>query len=383
MQSSRIELDRNALKNNINFLKDRLKENVILSCVLKGNAYGHGIIQMVPELEKNNIHHFSLFSSDEAIIAKNASQSSESEFMIMGSLNYDHIDWIVKNEIQVYVFTFERIQKLNLAGKKLNKKVKVHLEIETGMNRTGFAKEDWGKVIQFIQQSDFIELHGVCTHFAGAESIANFKRIEKQRRIFKQAKQLFTREGINVPVYHTSCSAALIAYPNEQHDLVRIGILQYGLWPSKEIQISYYTKNRITENPITRVINWYSHIMSIKKVKKQEFIGYGMSYLSEEEVTIATVPVGYSSGYSRDLSNHGKVIIEGKRLDVIGIINMNLLIVDVTNIDNPQIGQKVTLIGKASDGVEITVASFSDYLNKLNYEVLTQLDKGIERKFIN
>lgn len=383
MQSSWIELDRSALKENIDFLRKRLKDKVTLSCVLKGNAYGHDINQMIHELEKLNVHHFSLFSSDEAVIAKNASHSPKSEFMIMGDLDYDHIEWIVKQDIQVYVFTYERIQKLNDAGKKLNKKVKVHLEVETGMNRTGFIREDWGKVIQFIEQAEYIELYGLCTHFAGAESIANYKRIEKQRKIFKQAKEFFKREGANIKVHHTSCSAALISYPNEQHDLVRIGILQYGLWPSKEIQIAYYTKNKLTENPIKRVINWHSHIMSVKKVKKQEFVGYGMSYLTEEEIIIATVPVGYSSGYSRDLSNHGKVIINGKRLDVIGIINMNLLIVDITNIETPKIGERVTLIGKADDGVEISVASFSDSLNKLNYEVLTQIDKGIKRKFIN
>jgi alanine racemase len=106
-----------------------------------------------------------------------------------------------------------------------------------------------------------------------------------------------------------------------------------------------------------------------------------MSYLSEDDIMVAIVPVGYSSGYSRDLSNLGKVIINGKRLDIIGTINMNLLTVDITNLDNPKIGQKVILIGKEDD-VEVSVASFGEYTNQLNYEVLTQLDKEIERKFI-
>jgi alanine racemase len=381
MQSNFIQLDSNALKNNISFLKSFLKKEVTLSCVLKANAYGHGITQMISELEKNNVNHFSVFSSEEAIIAKNASKSEKSQFMIMGTIDYNHINWIINNNIQVYIFTFERLNVFEKAAQKLNKKVKVHLEFETGMNRTGFAKKDWSTAINLVQKSEFLTLHGACTHYAGAESIANFKRIEKQKKTFKQVKELFKKKKINVPVFHTSCSASLISYPKEQHDLVRIGILQYGLWPSKEIYIKYLTKNKITENPLKRVINWSSHIMSIKKIKKDEFVGYGMSYLTENETTIAIVPVGYSSGYSRDLSNQGKVIINGKRLDIIGTINMNLLTVDITNLEHPRIGQKVTLIGKEDD-VEVSVASFGEYTNQLNYEVLTQLDKQIERKFI-
>jgi alanine racemase len=381
MQSNLIELDRNALKSNITFLNEFLQKDVTLSCVLKSNAYGHGITQMITELEKNKVNHFSLFSSQEAIIAKNASKSVKSQFMIMGTVDFKHLDWIITNDIQVYVFTFHRLNAIENAAKNLNKKVKVHIEFETGMNRTGFIKKDWNKIIDLVQKSEFITLYGACTHFAGAESIANFKRIEKQRQSFKQVKELFRKKNIDGLIFHTSCSAALISYPNEQHNLVRIGILQYGFWPSKEIYVKYLTKNKITENPLKRVINWSSHIMSIKKVKKDEFVGYGMSYLSEDDIMVAIVPVGYSSGYSRDLSNLGKVIINGKRLDIIGTINMNLLTVDITNLENPKIGQKVILIGK-EDEVEVSVASFGEYTNQLNYEVLTQLDKEIERKFI-
>lgn len=382
MESSYIELDRKALRKNINFIKSQLKNKTTLSCVLKGNAYGHGIEEMVKELETIGVSHFSLFSSDEARIAASVAKNPNSTLMIMGAVNYNDLEWIILNNVEVYVFTFERLKKLNETGKRLNKKARIHLEVETGMNRTGFLEEEWIQVINELENLEFIEWVGACTHFAGAESIANFKRIESQKLVFQRFKNLVKNRNCPKPLYHTSCSAALMAYPEEQHDLVRIGILQYGLWPSKEIYVSYLTKANKRESPIKRVINWYSHIMSIKTVSEHEFVGYGMSYLTENDIKIATVPVGYSSGYSRELSNQAKVIINGKRLDVIGIINMNLLVVDITNIENPKIGDRVTLIGK-EDEVEISVASFSDYTNKLNYEVLTQIDRKINRKFID
>ena len=380
MSSSRITLSKSALTNNITFIKSQLKPGVVLSSVIKGNAYGHGIVEMVAALEQLDVHHFSVFSSHEAqLVHKTISQPAS--IMIMGNIAPEHEAWVIENDIDFFVFNFKRLERMTALANKQGKKARAHIEVETGMNRTGFDPKDWKKLITTIQENKDLELVGVCTHFSGAESITNYHRIKQQRKQFKKFNALLAKNNITPQLRHTSCSAALIAYPNEQWDLVRIGILQYGLWPSRETYISYLTRKNLHEDPLKRLIKWESQIMDIKKVKKQQFIGYGTSLLAENDMQIASVPVGYSDGYSRSLSNQGKVIINETRLDVIGVVNMNMLLVDISNLDNVNIGDPVILIGTAGKA-DISIASFGELSKQLNYELLTRLDKNIVRTFV-
>jgi alanine racemase len=154
--------------------------------------------------------------------------------------------------------------------------------------------------------------------------------------------------------------------------------MQYGLWPSNEVRMAYFVKNKKVEDPLKAVLSWKTYVMSVKEVKMGEYIGYGSSLMAEKNMLIATVPVGYADGFARSLSNHGKVLIAGQRLDVIGTINMNLFMVDITNIASIKKGDEVVLIGEQGN-LSITVASFSDFSSQLNYELLTRLPNDIPR----
>ncbi|MBT5992704.1 MAG: alanine racemase, partial [Bacteroidetes bacterium] len=160
--------------------------------------------------------------------------------------------------------------------------------------------------------------------------------------------------------------------------MVRIGIMQYGFWSSIETLINYLSKQKSKVDPLIRVLRWKTQIMSIKNVKTGEFIGYGTEYLAQQDMIIGTVPVGYSHGYSRSLSYQGRVLVNDNRVDVIGVVNMNLLIIDLSLVPHTKKGDEVVLIGKQGD-VEITVASFSEFSNQLNYELLTRLPQSIPR----
>ena len=164
--------------------------------------------------------------------------------------------------------------------------------------------------------------------------------------------------------------------------MVRIGIMQYGFWPSDETLINYLSKKEEKVDPLQRVISWKSKVMSTKEVNTGEFIGYGTTYLAHKKMKIATIPVGYAHGFSRSLSNQGRVLIKGKRVGVVGIVNMNLMTVDVTDIPEIQKGDEVVLIGKQGD-LAISVASFSELSNQLNYELLTRLPYKIPRIITN
>ncbi|MBI1306635.1 MAG: alanine racemase [Bacteroidetes bacterium] len=376
--ASHIVLSRSAYWHNIQFIRKLIGKDVELSLVVKGNAYGHGIRYLVPLAEEAGIRHFCVFSADEALMVK-AEIRFNSEILIMGMLTDDQLVWAIQEEIQFYVFNKERLHKCIELAKKINKPAHVHIEIETGMNRTGFSMEALPDVMELMKSHpNELRWEGVCTHFAGAESIANYYRIQQQKKIFKKAIQFLKNNGVNPGRIHAACSAAAIRYPESIADMARIGILQYGFFPSREVLIDYLTRKKIQESPLKRIISWRSQVMTTKYVKRGEFIGYGNAYFTDSETRIAVVPVGYSLGYSRSLSNHGRVLIKGRFAPVIGLVNMNMMSVDVTHIDGVENGDEVVLIGRQGEQ-EISVSSFSDFSDQVNYELLTRLPSKIPR----
>lgn len=378
--TSTIVLNSEALKSNIGFIRSCVGPEVRLSSVVKGNAYGHGIEAFVPLVESCGVDHFSVFSADEAHRVHSV-VSRDSTILIMGEVGESGLEWAIENNIEFFVFDIERALAALTIARKLEKAAKIHIEVETGLNRTGFNKPGLKQLVELIKSSDgYLAVEGLCTHYAGAESIANYVRVQNQIKKYNKFYQWLVSQGITPTLRHTACSAAAMAYPKTHMDLVRIGILQYGFWPSKEIFIDYLgrLRNREKMDPLKRVISWTSYIMSIKEVKTGEFIGYGTSYLAQQNMTIAAVPVGYAHGYSRVLSNQGRVLVNGRRVGVVGIVNMNMMMIDITDVPDVHRGMKVILIG-GKDETAISVASFGELSNQLNYELLTRLPHDIPR----
>ena len=376
--TSTIEISRSALEDNIRFIKGILTPNVRLSTVVKGNAYGHGISYVIPLAEKAGVDHFSVFSSDEARRVKEVC-SSESDVMIMGYIEDDDMEWVLENKVEFFVFQTEHLKAFIEKAKETGYKARIHLELETGMNRTGFNRRQLRQIIPLIKANDeHLIIRGACTHYAGAESIANHVRVQKQITRFNQGYKFLLQQGVLPEIRHTACSAAVVAYPKTQMDMVRVGILTYGFWPSKETQIHYIHKTKDKINPLRQIISWKSQIMSLKTVKEGEFVGYGTTYMALETKRIAIVPVGYSHGFSRSLSNQGRVLIHGQRVGVIGMVNMNMAVVDVTYIDNVKVSDEVVIIGQQGDNY-ITVSSFGELSDQVNYELLTRLPSMTKR----
>ena len=376
--TSRIEISKECLLNNMAFLQKLIHPRTTISSVVKGNAYGHGIEQYVPLAESVGVNHFSVFSADEAYRVQQCTKGNVT-IMIMGDILDDQIEWAIREGIEFYAFESKRLKKALEIAKELNIPAKVHIEIETGMNRTGFMREEWGAVADLLKNNqEYLTFQGLCTHFAGAESIANYVRIEAQRKVYKAGLAFFKQHGL-VPTYrHACCSAAAIRYPDMHFDLVRIGILQYGFWPNREIFIEYLKEQADKEDPLRRLISWKSRIMSVKDVEIGEFIGYGTTYLAHRPMRIALVPVGYCHGFSRSLSNQGRVLLHGVRTSVVGMVNMNCIAIDISDVHDAKRGDEVVLIGRQG-ALDISVASFGELSDLLNYELLTRLPQNIPR----
>ncbi len=380
--SSRIELSQSALKANINFLRKKIGTDVRISCVVKANAYGHGISCYVPMAEKCGIDHFSVASGFEAEEVLEVCKP-ETRIMIMGILYDRDIPWAIENGIEFYVFNVERMQRVIEIARELGIPARIHLEAETGANRTGLTFQETGKCLTLIKKnSAHVEFEGLCTHFAGAETFANDFKIQKQYRTFNEFYALCKKRKVLPKMRHLASSAAALSFAKSRYEMVRVGVAQYGFWPSPDVYYHHLSANgKNSEKALRRIFSWKTDVMDVRKVSEGEFIGYGTAYQATRDMTIAVMPLGYSNGYPRGLSNRGHVLIKGKKAPITGLINMNLFMVDVSHIPDVQPGEEVVLIGRQGNGT-INVASFTQTTQLVNQEMMSRLPQAIPRKAV-
>ncbi len=380
--SSRIALSQSALQTNFNFIRKKTGQGVRISSVVKANAYGHGIAEFVPMAEKCGISHFSVASSFEAEEVLSVC-SDKTSIMIMGILYEEDIPWAVENGIEFYVFNFERLLIAKEVAERLGKKAVVHIEVETGANRTGLQADDFKKTIEYLTENrEYIQFEGLCTHLGGAETLANKFKIDAQVLRYNNFLETCREMNYMPRKRHIASSAAALAFEETRFDMVRIGVAQYGFWPSPDIRYLHLQETKkTTENGLKRIFTWKTDIMDLRKVKAGEYIGYGTAYQAVQDMDIAVLPLGYSNGYPRGLSNRGQVLIKGKKAPVVGLINMNLFMVNISHIPDVAVGDEVVLVGRQKNNV-IPVSSFTDATQLLNNEMLSRLPAAIPRKAV-
>ncbi len=379
---SRIILDESSLAKNIRFLK-KVCGSAELSSVVKGNAYGHGIETFVPLAERCGVRHFSVFSAREAARVWR-SRTADSDVMIMGFIDDADVEWAVGEGISFYVFDLSRLHAALGAARRIGRPARVHLQLETGMHRLGLEMQELDAAVSLVLSNrDALVVDGVCTHLAGAESVANFVRIRSQLDYFGMLCDQLRSAGVEFGRRHAASSAGLFMYPEARLDMVRVGIAQYGFWPSTEVRMHYLLRRqeangRTARDPLRRVLAWTSCVMSIKDVPAGEFVGYGTTYQTTRRERIASVPTGYFSGFPRLLSNRGHVLLRGRRAPVVGTVNMSMMLIDVTHVPTVERGDEVTIIGHQGRRT-VSVASFSDLSDVMNYEALVRLPEQIPR----
>ena len=377
--SSRIELSQMALQQNLNFIRKKIGPDTIFSSVVKADAFGHGIGTFVPMAEKAGVRHFSVASSYEAWEVSEAC-TEDSTIMIMGILYDDDLEWVINNDVEFFVFDIPRLKMAKEVAEILGSKAIIHLEVETGGNRTGLDESELKTALDYLKEhSDHLIFEGFCTHFAGIESLSNQFRIQKQKDKFQELYEIVEREELSPNLRHTACSAAALAFPETVMDLVRVGTAHYGMWPSPDIYNMHLQQTgKSRDAPLKRVLTWKTDVMHIKTVKKDHFVGYGTSFQAPRDMSVAVLPLGYSNGYPRALSNRGEVLIRGKKAPVVGLINMNVFMVDVSQIDDVEVGEEAVLIGLQNKH-EISIRSFSEVTNAINNELVSRLPQAIPR----
>lgn len=379
--TSAITLHDKAFRANLRFIRGAMRPGTRLCSVVKGNAYGHGQEVFVRMALEAGVRYFAVHSAEEAYAIKPL-LPNDCGLLIMGSMGPGALEWAVAEGVEFAVFDEERLNRCVEVAHQVHRTARIHLELETGMHRTGFRPDTLPGLIRRLEDHrQYLTCEGVFTHFAGAESMANDFRVREQIETFRKGLNVLRHAGVRPPWIHTACSAGLINYPDAPGNMVRIGILQYGFWPNRETFIRHYGEEDPARDALRRVIRWTSRVMALQEVKKGRFIGYGSSCLSHRDMRLAIIPVGYAHGYSRVLSNFGSVLINGRKAPVVGTVNMNSLSVDITACGLVRKGDEAVLIG-GQGKLAITVSSFSEQSHLLNYEMLTRLPPTIPRTIL-
>ena len=352
-----LEVNLNNLEFNIKQIQNKVGKDVKLMPVIKANGYGTYINQRLEVLNKFDI--VSVATVDEAVYLR--SIGYEKEIFVLNQPFESEIEKIINYNIVVGICSYHFVEKLAEIGKN----VTVHVEIGTGMGRTGVHPYKIDNYLQSLAPN--IKVEGIYTHFSSADiddeytkkQLASFKiAIEKAKEILGEIKYI-----------HSAASNALLNYPESHFNLVRPGIILYGYQGAED------TFQKIDLKPITKL---KAKITFLKSVEAGTSIGYGRSYITTKQTKVATVPIGYADGFRREFSNGWEVLINGKKVPIIGKVCMDSFMVDVTEIEDVEIGDEVIIW----DNENITLEQLADKCNTINYEILCTVGARVPRKFV-
>ncbi len=376
-----IEISRSALLHNLQIFRDIAPQSKLMA-VVKSNAYGHGIKEVVHIL-KEKIDWFGVNNLEEANSIRSIDPSSS--ILVMGENGMgllDHIPTFLekdhhKGKVHLTLSCKESIS--NLTRNKHLSSLPFHLKVDTGLSRLGSSIEGFTSLMRFIQNRQHLFWTGIMTHLANVEDVTDQDYAQEQLESFRVVCQKALQIKANL-ICHAAASAATLLLPESRLDMIRVGISLYGLWPSDKTRLSLLLKSdKKKGNPELRpVLSWRSRIIHIHEVKSGNFVGYGATYRAEEDKKIAVLPSGYYEGYSRSLSGNSYVLIRSNRAPVLGRVSMNMISVDVSLIPQAQVGDMATLIG--SDGSETITADFlADRSGTIHYEIVSRIHPQIPR----
>lgn len=362
-------IDLNNLRHNIEEIR-RCNPNASIMCVIKADAYGHGAVEFAKILEEYDyVYGFAVATADEGIELRINGISKP--ILVLGYTFKSSYHSMVTYSIMPTIISYEMAKDFNDECEKMGVRINAHIKVDTGMGRIGFRNnENDLETIARINTLRNINLQGIFTHFARADE-KNLKYAKKQLNDFHDIINKLSERGITFDIIHAANSASIIQFKEAAFDMVRSGIILYGLWPSNEVS------HLIDIKPIMSI---KSHIVFVKEIDKGVQVSYGGTFTASEKTKVATIPIGYGDGYPRSLSGKGYVLIKGKRAPILGRVCMDQFMVDVTNID-VNILDTVTLLG--TDGDEtITMEDLGEMSGRFNYEFSCDIGKRIPREYI-
>lgn len=362
------EVNLDAISRNFDELKNKIGPTVKTMAVVKADAYGHGSVAVAKTLQKK-ADYFAVATLDEGILLRR--EGIDNPILILGYTSPLEYEYLLEHSIIPTIYNIEEAEILSSVARKMGKKAVIHIAVDTGMSRIGFMHGDEAvKAVKDISLLESIEIEGIFSHYSTADS-CDKSFAKKQTQRFDELISRLENENIFIPIKHICNSAATIDFENH-YGMVRLGIALYGLYPSDEVD-----KTKVNLTPAMEVI---SHVIHVKTIEKGTGVGYGQFYVANEKRTIATVAIGYADGFNRCLTGKGYVLIKGKKAPLVGKVCMDQIMVDVTDIPDVGVGDKVIILGK-SGKEEITAEEFGKMANSFSYEVICTFMPRVKRVY--
>jgi alanine racemase len=360
------EVDLSALDYNFRQIKKMVGKNTRVMAVVKCNAYGHGILPMAKRLTKLGVDYLGVVSVEEGIFLRE--HRIAIPILILGNIIDREVKGVVDYNLSQTVSDYHLAAALNKKAKGMAKKVCVHIKVDTGMGRLGILYRDAKKIIEQIIHLRNLRVDGLFTHFPSADSDHEFTNY--QIDIFNQLIRDLKGKGIHFPLLHAANSMGIIGYPESHFNLVRPGLMLYGIYPKAGLAIK-----------LKPVLSLRSRITYLKRLPPGQGISYGRSYITKKETNVAVLPIGYGDGYPRNLSNRADVLIKGKRFRISGAVCMDQIIVDLGDC-KIRLGDEVVLIGRQGSA-GISVEELAKLSGTIPYEIVCGIDSRVTRLYIN
>jgi len=368
MRPTWVEIDLNALKSNFLRVKEIVGEGVGVLSIVKADAYGHGAIRVGKTLVDAGTDMLGVATLEEALELRESGIGVP--MFILGGIHPDEAQEVIKCNFIPALFSLESASALSEASRKLGKRAKYHLKLDTGMSRLGVGFDDICNFLNELSTLEGLEMQGVFTHLADADGASRDFTL-RQIGLFREALELLRVAGFRALYVHTANSAAIERFPESHNNLVRPGIMLYGA--SGGININSGINSRLKP-----VMKFKTKIIQIKRLRKGTPVSYGGTFVTSGLTLIAVLPVGYADGYARSLSNRAEVALCGKGAPVVGSVCMDLTVIDVTDVPGAKVGDEVVLFGDSG----VPVEDVAGWANTISYEVLSLIGNRVPRVYI-
>ena len=357
-----------ALAYNLSCIKRYLSPGCEVLAIVKANAYGHGAIETAQALARQGVGRFAVASLDEGVALRQAGLSAS--IVVLGALFEDQMPELVAHQLTPVVSDERILPALAKAAHSHPVPYPIHLKVETGMGRLGFSSEEVLSLLDDPLLRSPLHVEGMMTHLADADG-KDPAFTERQLGEFRTVLEQIRKRGVTLPLVHAANSAAIVRFPNAHFSLVRPGIMLYG----------YHTLPATVPAPDLRpVLSLRSTIAQVRTVPRGGTVSYNSTFVATRPTCIAVLPIGYADGYSRLLSHRGSVLIQGRRAPIIGLVCMDMVMVDVTDLAPVQVGDTVTLIGQQG-GESIWADELADWVGTIPYEVLCGIGSRVPRLY--
>ena len=371
MARAYVEVNLDAIKNNIAEIKNHLSKGTHIMAVVKADAYGHGCIPCAKAAIAAGAEWLAVATPEEGEVIRDA--GIKNRILILGGIEDDKIDLCVNLDLDLCVFLSETVEKIAKHAQKQDKVCRIHIKIDTGMGRIGLrTKEELKSILDVILKYKNIELAGLFSHFPSADTAKDDDTTKKQLVRFLEFAAYVRDRGFT-PLLHISNSAACIKFKEAQMDMVRLGISMYGIYPSPEM-----ANKDIALIPAMKVL---SKVVYVKTIDKGDSISYGQTFIASKPMKIATISIGYGDGFKRLLSGKGSVLIHGKRANIVGRVCMDQLMADVSDIEDVTIGDEVVCLGRQGNE-EITADEIAQLCDTISYEIVLSFLPRMQRVYV-